>query len=158
MLRTPRTDTADCGVPVSALLTSASVHDSQAAIPLAKMTAGRVTSCYDLMDAANDAKEVREASKGLGHVPIIDVNPCRDRELKEEMEREARALRACGLVIQETVRYRIRSGVVRTNARLKDEFGARHVRVRGHAKVLSHLMFGLLALTADQLMRLAVPP
>ncbi len=28
-------DTADCGVPVSALLTSASVHDSQAAIPLA---------------------------------------------------------------------------------------------------------------------------
>ena len=75
----PRTDKADCGVSVSALVTSASVHDSQAAIPLAKMTAGRVTGCYDLMDAAYDAKKVREASKGLGHVPIIDVNPRRDR-------------------------------------------------------------------------------
>lgn len=27
-------DTADCGIPVSALLTSASMHDSLAAIPL----------------------------------------------------------------------------------------------------------------------------
>jgi hypothetical protein len=45
-------DTADCGVAVSALLSSASLHDSQAAIPLALMTADRVTHCYDLMDAA----------------------------------------------------------------------------------------------------------
>jgi hypothetical protein len=33
-------------------------------------------------------------------------------------------------------------------------FGARHVRVRGHAKVFCHLMFGILALTINQLMRL----
>jgi hypothetical protein len=45
-------DTADCGVAVCALLSSASMHDSQAAIPLALMTADRVTHCYDLMDAA----------------------------------------------------------------------------------------------------------
>ena len=57
----------------------------------------------------------------------------------------------------ESIRYRIRSGVERSNARLNDEFGARHVRVRGHAKVFSHLMFGVLALTVDQLMRLAAP-
>ena len=68
-------DTADCGVPVSALLTSASVHDSHAATSLAKMTAGRVTRLYDLMDAAYDAKEIHVASIGLGHVPFIDVNP-----------------------------------------------------------------------------------
>jgi len=36
---------------------------------------------------------------------------------------------------------------------LKDEFGARHVRVRGATKVMAHLMFGVLALTADQLLR-----
>jgi hypothetical protein len=30
---------------------------------------------------------------------------------------------------------------------LKDEFSGRVVRVRGHAKVLCHLMFGILALT-----------
>ncbi len=39
-------DTADCGIPVSALLTSASMHDSLAAIPLSLMTAERVTNCY----------------------------------------------------------------------------------------------------------------
>ena len=31
----------------------------------------------------------------------------------------------------------------------------RYVRVRGHAKVMAHLMFGLLALTVDQILRLA---
>ena len=52
------------------------------------------------------------------------------------------------------VRYRERSTVERVNGRLKDEFGARHVRVRGHAKVLCHLMFGIVALTVDQLLRM----
>jgi len=46
--------------------------------------------------------------------------------------------------------------VERVNGRLKDEFGGRHVRVRGHAKVLCHLMFGVVALTVDQLMRLTL--
>ena len=30
------------------------------------------------------------------------------------------------------------------NARLKDEFGGRVIRVRRHAKVMCHLMFGIL--------------
>jgi hypothetical protein len=38
-------DTADGGNPVTCVLTSASVHDSQVAIPLATMTAARVTTC-----------------------------------------------------------------------------------------------------------------
>ena len=82
-------DTADCGVPLSAILTSASVHDSQVAIPLAMMTAGRVTNLYDLMDSAYDAREIHQTSERLGHVPIIDVNPRRDKELKEELDRES---------------------------------------------------------------------
>ena len=45
-------DTVDGDFPVSAVLTSASGHDSQVAIPLAQMTAQRVTSLYDLMDSA----------------------------------------------------------------------------------------------------------
>ena len=48
-------DTADCGVPIAALLSSASMHDSRAAIPLSLMSADRVTSLYDLMDAATAA-------------------------------------------------------------------------------------------------------
>jgi hypothetical protein len=49
-------DAADGGIPVSCLLTSASLHDSQAAIPLAEITHGRVTSLYDMMDAAYDPR------------------------------------------------------------------------------------------------------
>ena len=56
----------------------------------------------------------------------------------------------------EGLRYNERSGAERVNGRLKDDFGKRYVRVRGHAKVLCHLMFGILALTCDQLLRLIV--
>ncbi len=42
----------------------------------------------------------------------------------------------------------------RVNGRLKDEFGGRHLRVRVPGKVLCHLMFGILALTVEQLIRL----
>jgi hypothetical protein len=44
--------------------------------------------------------------------------------------------------------------VERVNARIKDDFGGRTVRVRGHAKVMTHLMFGILALTVEQILRL----
>lgn len=54
----------------------------------------------------------------------------------------------------EAQRYKERSTAERVNARLKDEFGGLYVRVRGHKKVMAHLMFGILALTDDQLMRL----
>jgi hypothetical protein len=43
----------------------------------------------------------------------------------------------------------------RVNGRLKDEFGGRTTRVRGASKVMAHWMFGILALTVDQLLRLA---
>lgn len=42
--------------------------------------------------------------------------------------------------------------VARSNARLK-EFGGNHLRVKG-AEVMGHMKFGILALSADQLMRL----
>ena len=40
-------DVADGQIPISCLLTSASLHDSQAAIPLATLSAGRTTNLYD---------------------------------------------------------------------------------------------------------------
>jgi hypothetical protein len=124
------------------MLTSASLHDSQVAIPLATMTAQRVSNLYDLMDAAYDAEIIRVHSRSLGHEPIIAH--CRrwgeKRELAPHQER----------------RFRERTAVERVNARLKEEFGGRLVRVRGPAKVMTSLMFGILALTADQLLRLVV--
>ena len=46
--------------------------------------------------------------------------------------------------------------VERVNGRLKDEFGARYLRVRGHKKVQAHLMFGIVVLCVDQIMRLLI--
>ena len=51
-------------------------------------------------------------------------------------------------------RYKDRTMIERVFGRLKDEFGARQIRVRGPVKVMAHLMFGILAVTVDQLLRL----
>jgi Transposase DDE domain/Transposase domain (DUF772) len=147
-------DVADGDIPISAVLTSASLHDSQAAIPLATMTASRVINLYDLMDSAYDAPEIKAKSLALGHVPIIDPHPRNVPGGKEAIAAEARGQRKAGYALAEDVRYNERSAAERVNGSLKDDFGGRYVRVRGHAKVFCHLMFGVLALTIDQLMRL----
>ena len=133
-------DVIDGDIPVSWALTSASLHDSQAAIPLAQMSAERVTSLYDLADAAYDAKAIRESSARLGHVALIDHNPRRG-EKREFAPAEA-------------VRYRERSAAERVFSHLHDNHGGRHVRVRGAVKVAAHLSFGLLVIAAEQLLKL----
>ena len=145
-------DTADGDIPVSCLLTSASVHDSQVALPLAAITAGRVTNLYDLMDSAYDAPEIKARSRALGHVPIIDANPRRGGKAAAETEQRARL--HANFQPAEDVRYNQRSSAERVNGNLKDNHGGNHVRVRGAPKVLCHLMFGILAVTVEQLMRL----
>lgn len=134
-------DTADGAIPISALLTSASVHDSQVSIPLATITAKRVTNCYDLMDAAYDSEIIREHCKSLDHVALIDFNRRSPKDTRE-------------FAPHESERYKERSTAERVNARLKDEFGGRMIRVRGPQKIMAHLTFGLIALTVDQMMRL----
>ena len=54
----------------------------------------------------------------------------------------------------EKQRYKTRTTVERVNSRLKESFGGRHLRVKGPEKAMAHLMFGILVLTADQLIRL----
>jgi hypothetical protein len=133
-------DTNDTGLPISALVTSASLHDSQAAIPLIKLTSRKVTYLYDLMDAAYDAKRIDEISRQLGHVPIT--------------ERNGRGQEIIPMAPHEAERYKIRSGAERANSRLKEDFGANNLMVKGHRKVTKHLMFGVITLFADQLLRL----
>src|SRR6266581_7634979 len=107
-------DVADGQIPISAVLTSASVHDSQVAIPLATMSTQRVTYCYELMDAAYDAYHIREQSRGMGHVPIIDP-PQRGRQAKDTFlpvkQRE--------LSWAQAQRYKERTMIERVNGRLK---------------------------------------
>jgi len=64
-------------LPISAVPTSASVHDSQVAIPLMTLTSGRVTHLYELMDSAYDADSIHAHSRQLNHVPIIAPHPRR---------------------------------------------------------------------------------
>lgn len=133
----------DGGLPFAAVTTSASLHDSQAAIPLLKLTASRVVSLYDLMDSAYDARAIHECSRQLEHVPIIDANP-----------RGAGKDAYVPMAPDRAERYKNRSASERFNSRLKDDHGGRTVRVRGHAKVHTHLMFGLLVIFAEALLGL----
>lgn len=157
-------DVADGDIPISALLTSANLHDSQAAVPLMKLTSQRVTYLYDLMDAAYDAHAIRQHSVALGHQPIIDpVQRYRTLRTKVPLRKNSHARKTvitlepihCELTPAEVIRFRERNSVERVNSRLKDHFGARILRYRGASKIMAHLMFGVLALSVDQWLKLS---
>ena len=134
-------DTIDGDIPVSAILTSASVHDSQVALPLSRMTERKLNACYELMDSAYDAQIIRNQIAGKGRVPLIDFNhrSPKDERKFEDFEKE---------------RYKERSGAERANSNLKDNLGARTIRVRGHEKIFTHLCLGLLIMAVEQTVRL----
>jgi hypothetical protein len=157
-------DVADGQIPISALLTGAGVHDSQAAIPLMTMSSERVTYLYDLMDSAYDAAAIGAHSRQLGHRPITD-HPKRRRkvgEIKVPLRKNSKSfrraaemeVRAVEMTWAEKDRYAERTRVERVVSRLKDQFGARSIRPRGAHKIMAHLMFGVLALTVDQSLKL----
>ena len=132
-------DVVDGQIPISCVLTSASVNDMQVAIPLAVMSARRVTNLYDLLDAGYDCTAIREFSRVWGTCRLSlgrSVAPSSPNWL---------CTRRCDCVSD-------RCGA--SLNRLKDEYEATNVRVRGWKKVMTHLMFGILALTADQILRL----
>ena len=150
-------DVADGRIPISCILTGAAVHDSQVAIPLMQMSAERVRwkcetmvsglpvgVCFANMDAAYDAKMIRARSQKLGHEALIQPNPSHARSARENAFSE-----------QQKQRFKKRTIVEQLNGRLKDEFGGRSIYYRGAPKIMAHLMFGVVALTVDQLLRLA---
>jgi len=133
-------DCIDGDIPISAILSSASLHDSQVAIPLAQMSSKRVTNLYDLMDAAYDSPAIHCFSKSLGHMPIIDNNPRRGEKILMDPATKSR--------------FAERSSSERVNSNLKDNYGGRSIRVKGASKVMTHLMFGIVSITAMQIFRL----
>lgn len=128
-------DSGDGGIPLSCILTSASLHDSQAAVALETMTGQRVKSLYSLMDSAYDSAVIRQFVEAQGKVSIIDPLPRANKDVAPLCR-----AKAC--------RYKIRTTIERVNSGLKDDFGGRQVRVKGHSKVYAHLMFGILAMSA----------
>ena len=107
------------------------------AIPLMQKVAERATVLYDLADSGYDAGEIKDFSLRLEHVPIIDCNKRRGEYIP--------------FAPAEQRRYCERSTVERGNSDLKDNYGARHVRVKRHWKVWCHLMFGVIAIAVKQL-------
>jgi hypothetical protein len=127
-------DTVDGDLPLSAVLTGAAVPDSPGALPLAQMPARRVTSLCDRRDRAYEAQAIPDFSRRLGQGPIIDPNSRRGELIPLDPARR--------------VRFRQRSAAERVNSQFQDNYGARFVRVRGSAKVMTHLRLGVRARTA----------
>lgn len=129
-------DVADNGLPISCFTSSASLHDSQVAIPLSQMTRERVGGVfYELMDKAYDAEGIKNAVRTLGHVPIIQP-ASRGKHQPAPLD-DAQAQR-----------FKNRTAVERTFSALKENHGARFVRVRSPQKVHTHLMFGVITVFA----------
>ena len=84
-------DSTDAGIPISCILSSASLHDSQVAIPMTDMSAQRVTYLYESMDSSYDAAQIHDHSRKHDRVSIIDTNPRRDKGLKEPLARERKS-------------------------------------------------------------------
>ncbi len=143
----------DGDIPITAIYTCASVHDSQVAIPIINETTGRVDYLYDLCDKAYDSKPIEAFSKIRGHIPIIDINPRNCEETKIAIEGD-RLLIKMGFNTPMSNHYNHRSSAERVNSYLKDSFGCKHVYVKGAIKVASHLMFGVLALCIHQSIKL----
>jgi hypothetical protein len=141
----------DLCIPLAAILTSASLNDSEAAIPLAIKSDLVAKNFYDLMDSAYNSPEIKEHSYSLGHVPIIDERP-RNPAQKEEKKAERKRKRILNAYTAEDIRYRERGPKERFNALFKDYYGGRNIWYRGHSKISCHLLFGVLALTAVSLL------
>ncbi len=135
-------DCADGGIPISAIVTSASVHDGQAGIPLMQMTNQRVTSLYDVMDSAYDAPEIHSFSRQSNHIPIIDNNPRRGE--KKEFDPAKK------------IRYNERTTAERANSELKDNYGLENIFVKGYEKVKCHMMFAVIALAAKAIYNMTI--
>jgi len=134
-------DVSDRGFPLSAFTSSASLHDSQAAIPLSQMTNERVgTVFYELMDKGYDSDFIRSGVKRQGHVPIIQTT---DRFGKK----------AVPLDEAQAKRFKERTTVERSFSDIKENLGGRFVRVKGPVKVHMHLMCAVLNLFASALLR-----
>lgn len=129
-------------LPLCVITTAASTHDSQVAIPLMQKVSKQFNYYYDLFDSAYDARIIREVSEQLNHKPLIDPNKRRG-DVPEERLLDPSA----------QIRYKERTNAERGNSRLKDEFGLRNIRFRGHAKVHLYVMFSVLCLYADQVVK-----
>ena len=114
-------DTADGDIPLSAILTSANTHDSQAAIRSARHHDGDARDLALRSDGQRlrrGVAEIKAHSRSLGHVPIIAPHP-RGTVRKAEQLAEAKRRRSTGWYPPEDLRYQQRGAAERVNASLR---------------------------------------
>jgi len=131
------------GFPVAWAYTSASMHDSQAMVPLAQLASERVPHGFDLADAAYDSRVIRSACADLGTVALIDVN----RRWNGEAAHNA-------MSPTERKVYEQRTSAERFFSHVLDSHGGRTVRVKLPEKVVLHLGFGMLVVAVEQFVRM----
>jgi hypothetical protein len=100
------------------------------------------------MDTAYHAAAIFARSEDLGHVAVIDPNFRAQQDLKAEWASECERRKLIAMPDPDDALYDFR-----THGRTRQRQCARFVRVRGAIKVKCHLMFGILALTVDQIFR-----
>ena len=148
----------DGDIPITALYSSASVHDSSLALPLIKQSSQKVNYLYDLADAAYDTSIIRNYSKKQNHRPIIDINPKNSKKLKEKIaldKSEKKILQPLRLYNDsDDLHYNQRSSVERVNAYLKDSYGCSKIYYQGAQKVASVLAFAVLSVCITQSLKL----
>src|SRR3954462_5563347 len=109
-------DVSAAMVPVAAVLTAASTHDSQAAIPLMRLSQQRVVWLYDVMDSAYDAELLVAESLAAGRVPVIDFNTRRDTALKVELAAERARRRLVNIPDPDDEHYKARTTAERAGS------------------------------------------
>jgi Transposase DDE domain len=140
-------------IPLAGIVTSASLNDCEAAIPLAVKSDQAAKSFYDLMDAAYDHPEIIAHSHSLGHIPLIDKRPGTHVQ-KIEKQAEAHRRQLLNFTMPEEIRYKLRFSKERFNALYKDYYGGRTTYYKGHEKITCHVMFGLLTLASSIILKL----
>jgi IS5 family transposase len=138
-------DVTDLGLPVTAVVTGANVHDSQVALPMEKLTERKITFLYSVMDSAYDATPIRAYISGKGRVPLIDPNKRRGRE-------------RVPFTPAQKQRFKIRTTVERANAYLKDWLIPAQIFVRGVKKVSFQLLCGVVCLAALKILQYFIFP
>lgn len=148
----------DGDIPVTAIYSAASVHDSSLALPLIKETSQKVNYLYDLQDAAYDSSIIRSYSQKHNHKPIIDINPKNSKVRKEQIalaKSEKKILHSLNLYNDSDEKhYNQRSSVERVNAYLKDNYGCNKIYYKGDTKVASVLSFAVLSVCITQALKL----
>ena len=136
---------SDIGFPETDVITGANVHDSQAAIPMERLTEQKIRHCYPLMDAAYDAEAIAGYIRSKGRIPIIDRNK-RHNDDRPPMD------------VAKQDRYKMRTVFERAFSQLKDWLIPTQLFVHGYRKVSFVLMSAVVCLAAIKILPYFVQP